>query len=89
MSIGAALGAVALIGAVLGFNDLRRIRSELTKAQATLQQSINDPGALQTPQGRAATIAAVTAAQSSIQVAADRATGSLALRAAGLLPGLR
>ncbi|MDQ2826589.1 MAG: DUF4012 domain-containing protein, partial [Actinomycetota bacterium] len=89
LGVGATLGAFALIVAVLGFNDLRRIRSELTTAQATLQQSVNDPGALRTPEGRAATIAAVAAAQSSIQIAAGRATGSLALRGAGLLPGLR
>jgi len=80
---------LVLAAAVIGFNDVRRIRSDLTAARNTLQGAITDPGALRTPEGRAATTDGVEVAQASIALAADRATGSVPLRAAGLLPGLR
>ena len=80
---------MVLAAAVVGFNDVRRIRSDLTAARNTLQGAITDPGALRTPEGRAATTDGVEVAQASIALAADRATGSVPLRAAGLLPGLR
>ena len=77
------------MGAAVGLNDVRRIRSDLTTARNTLQGAINDPGALRTPEGRAATLASVATAQLSIQLAGQRAADSLPLRGAGFVPGLR
>ncbi len=83
------MGLLVVAAAIIGFNDIRRIRSDLAAAQNTLQGAINDPGALRTPEGRAATIAGVGGAQGSIALAATRANGSLPLRGAGYVPGLR
>jgi len=89
LSAAATFGLLVAMAAALGINDLRGIRSDLTTARNTLQQAVNDPGALRTPEGRAATIAGVEVAQVSIRRASQRAVGSLPLRGAGLVPGLR
>jgi hypothetical protein len=80
-------GVLIVLGAVVGLNDLRRIRSGLNGARGTLQAAIADPGALRTPEGRAATLARIEAAQATIDGARLRAEDSLPLRAVSLLPG--
>lgn len=83
------LGLLVIAGALLAFDDIRGIRSDLNSARNTLQQAIDSPGALRTPEGRKATIAGVEGAQASIAQASQKANSSLPLRVAGLVPGLR
>lgn len=82
-------GLLLAIAAVVGFNDVRRVRSQLTAARTILQQAIDDSESFRSPEGRKATIARVETARASIELAAQRARASLPIRAAGLVPGLR
>ena len=86
-----ALG-VALVGAVIGavaLNEALRARTQLTAARAVLQAAVNDPVALSTPAGRAAALAQVDGALSSISGARTRIAGSPVLAIAAAVPGLR
>ena len=83
------MGLLLLTAAVVGLNDVRRIRSDLTAARNTLQGTIDNPTTLGTPEGRAATVAGVEVARAAIASASKRASGSLPIRGAALLPGLR
>lgn len=85
----AGLGLLVVVGALLGLNDIRRIKSDLTAARVTLQRTVDDPSALRTPEGRSTALGQVEAAQASIGRASSRASGSLPLRVAGYVPGLR
>jgi hypothetical protein len=89
LGAGAGVGLLVVLAAVLGFNDVRRIRADLNGARATLQSTIDDPSALRTPEGRTAAVAQVEVAQASIANAARRAHRSLPLRGAAYVPGLR
>jgi hypothetical protein len=74
---------------VLGYHDLRLVKSDLTGARDTLQQSINDPLVLRTPAGRAQARARVGAAVASLGSARHRARHSVPLSAMQVIPGLR
>ncbi len=83
------LGLGLVVVAALGYNDLRRVRSDVSTARATLQQSINDPSLLRTPDGRARVRTQVDAAIASLGSARTRARHSLPLAVVGVVPGLR
>jgi hypothetical protein len=89
---GVIAGGVLLVAAVLGglgLSDALRARTRLVGARAALQGAVDDPGALGTPEGRAAALAQVDGALGSIAEARSRVADSPALSLAGLLPGLR
>lgn len=80
---------LVVIAAATAFNDVRHIRTDLTLARNTLQGAIDNPETLATPAGRAATVTGMEVARASIMRASTRAAGSVTIRGAGLLPGLR
>jgi len=83
------LGLGLVVVAALGYNDLRRVRSDVSGARATLQQSINDPSLLRTPDGRARVRTQIDAAIASLGSARTRARHSLPLSVVRVVPGLR
>ena len=85
-------GAVAVLGSLVGLAallELRLARADLTSARAALQRAVDDPGALSSPDGRAAARAEIGAGVRLASVARQRVVGSAALSAVGVVPGLR
>ena len=69
--------------------DLRRARAELIAARAALQQAVDDPSALGSPEGRAAARDRIDAGVGLAEAARQRVVDSTGLSAVGLVPGLR
>ncbi|HEX2119265.1 MAG TPA: hypothetical protein VHF91_08780, partial [Acidimicrobiales bacterium] len=83
------LGAVALVVAGLGalaMRDAVQVRGQLVAAQTALQRTVDNPGALRTPQGRAAALAEIDSALVSIDDARSDAQGSAVLSFLGAIP---
>lgn len=86
------VGGVAFVLAFLGawaMRDAVRIRGHLVAAQATLRQTVDDPGALRTPAGREAALRDIDAALVSVGDARRDATQSKPLAVLGALPVVR
>ncbi len=75
--------------AALGLSEVLRARTQLTGARSALQAAVDDPAALGTPAGRAASLAQVDGALAMIAKARDRVAGSPVISLAGLVPGFR
>jgi hypothetical protein len=85
------LGGVAFVLGVLaavGLHQGLRARTELVGARAQLQQAVDDPAALGTPDGRAAARVKVNGALDAITQARHDVTGSPILSLAAIVPGL-
>jgi hypothetical protein len=85
------LGGVAFVLGVLaavGLHQGLRARTELVGARAQLQQAVDDPAALGTPDGRAAARVKVSGALDAITQARHDVTGSPILSLAAIVPGL-
>ncbi len=76
------------VAAGLAFHDLQQIRASVLAARDLLQHTADDPLALSTPEGRATTEARIDTALQSIASARHRASNSLVLSVAGVIPGL-
>jgi hypothetical protein len=75
--------------AALGLSEVLRARTQLTGARSALQAAVDDPAALGTPAGRAASLAQVDGAVTMIAKARDRVAGSPVISLAGMVPGFR
>jgi len=85
----AGLALVAAVIGVVGLSQALRARTLMIGARTSLQAAVDDPAALSTPQGRAAALAQVDGAVTSIGIARSRIAGSPVLALAAALPGLR
>jgi len=88
----AVLGTVGLgliVLAAVGYHDLRQVRSQLSNARDTLQQSTNDPTLLRTPEGRARVRTQIDASVASLGSARNRARHSIPLSLVQVVPGLK
>jgi hypothetical protein len=86
-----ALAGAAFVMAVLGAVALHqglRARTQLIGARAALQQAVDNPAALATPEGRVAAAAQVNSALDAIQSARRDVAGSPVLSLAAVVPGL-
>ncbi len=83
------LGLGLVVVAALGYNDLRQVRSNLSGARDTLQQSIDDPRLLRTSDGRAQVRTQIDAAIASLGSARHRVHHSLPLSVVQVVPGLK
>jgi hypothetical protein len=78
-----------LIAGAAVFRELNAVRSHLVSARETLDRAINNPAALRTEEGRAATLVEVDAAVAAVAAARSRATESVVLGPLKALPGFR
>jgi len=77
-----------MIGAAALYQDLRKVRTELTTARTRLQAAVDDPGTLRTAEGRAVTRAGIDGAVQSVATARRRTSGSPVISATRIVPGL-
>jgi len=89
MAVLAVVGLGLVVVAALGYHDLRQVKSELTSARDTLQQSTNDPTVLRTPEGRARIRTQIDATVASLGSARKRVRHSIALTVVQVVPGLK
>jgi len=80
--VAAATGVIS----AAAFRDLRPVKAQLLSVRETLQQSVDAPAALRSPEGRAATLSRLDAAVGTIDSARRRLDRSLAFRLTRFIP---